>query len=400
METIEPSNTCTPAMANNSAGLDGHRPRVMIIIATDIIGGPGKGLFQFLKFADRRRFDYLLCNYKRAGITGSRDDFLEKARAEGIAVHLFSQRAVIDPLVVLQAIRMIRRYRINIVQTHSYKSNLLGCVLKLLLGTRWIAFAHGYTSENRKMTLYNRLDQLCYTFADLAVVVSEPLKRLLIANHVRPERIVKLPNAVDIDELVHHTTPAALRRELGLHPDAVVVGVIGRLSPEKGQLVFLEALQRISSRFKRMTALIIGDGPQKEALVEFCRARGLADRVVFTGHVVNVGDYYNLMNLLVIPSYSEGLPNVLLEAMAVGVPVVATRVGAVEEVLDDMPDNLVAAGDVEGLAERMARFLSEDGLARLSVLRGKEITSRRYDPAVRAVRLVDLYDRVARRGRQ
>ena len=269
----------------------------MIVIATGIIGGPGKGVFQFLKFADHSRFDYLLCNYDRAGMTGFRDDFLEKATADDIPVHRFYQRMVVDPLIVLQACKTIKQQRINIVQTHSYKSNILGCVLKMFFGIPWIAFAHGYTGENRKIALYNWLDQWCYKFADLAVVVSEPLKRLLLTKGVQLHRIVKLPNAVDLAELAQHTLPDALRQDLGLREEVPVIGVIGRLSPEKGQMVFLEALRRIKARHGSVRALIIGDGPAKARLMDYCRAQNLADDVIFTGHVPNVSDYYRLLDL-------------------------------------------------------------------------------------------------------
>ena len=375
---------------------NGHKPRVMIVIATDIIGGPGKGLFQFLKFADHRRFDYLLCNYDRAGMTGTRDDFLDKARAEGIPLYRFYQYTVIDPSLVLRAFRTIRRHRINIVQTHGYKSNILGCLLKLLFRVRWIAFAHGYTAENNKIAIYNRMDLRCYRYADLAVVVSEPLERLLLANRVRPQRIVKLPNAVDLKELAPQTEPFMLRQALGLHENTKLIGVIGRLSPEKGQMVFLEAFHSIKARLSGLKALIIGDGPEKARLMDYCRVQGLIDDVIFTGHVLNVGDYYRILDLLVIPSYSEGLPNVLLEAMGIGVPVVSTRVGAVAEVLAELPNNMIPAGDAEALAERIVRFLGRPDHARQSTAVGKTIIAERYDPAVRANKLLGLYDRVLR----
>lgn len=370
------------------------KPRVMIVIATDIIGGPGKGLFQFLKFADHRRFDYVLCNYDRVGLKGFRNDFLEMARSREIPVHRFYQRATIDPFLVLQALNVIKTHRINIVQTHSYKSNILGCLLKRLFNMRWIAFAHGYTGENKKIALYNRLDLWSYKFADLAVVVSEPLKRLLQANGAHPRRIVKLPNAVDRDELKSTGHSHRLRQSLHLGETDKIVAVIGRLSPEKGQGVFLEAFQAVRARCKGLKALIIGDGQERERLERYCREHDLIQDVRFTGHVTHMGDYYRIVDLLVIPSFSEGLPNVLLEGMALGIPVISTRVGAVGEVLQGMPLNMVAAGDSRALAERMIRFLSEPTLIRQTAAQGKGIIAGRYDPRARAERLVGLYDRV------
>lgn len=372
------------------------KPNVMIVIATDIIGGPGKGLLQFLRFADRRRFDFLLCNYDRAGRNGFRSDFLNAAAAQGLVVHRFHQRATIDPLLIAQALRTIRKNRIDIVQTHSYKSNILGCLLKLLYNMPWIAFAHGYTGENNKIALYNRLDLMCYKYADLAVVVSEPLKRLLHSNGVDPRRIVKLPNAVDRKELVAHGDPQQLRRDRFLPADGAVIAVIGRLSPEKGQLVFLQAFRKIKARMAHATALIVGDGPEKPRLMQYCRDHGLAQNVVFTGHVTNVGNYYRMADLLVIPSYSEGLPNVLLEAMALGVPVIATRVGAVGEVLQGMDAAMVPPGDSAALAERMRLFLGDPSLAQETARQGRRTIALRYDPIRRAENLVALYYRVLR----
>lgn len=376
-----------------------HKPNVMIVIATDILGGPGKGLFQFLNFADRNQFDFLLCNYYREGMEDRlRNDFFDVAREHGIHVHRFFQRATFDPLLVLQAIRLIRKKGFNIVQTHSYKSNILGCMLKLIFRVPWIAFAHGYTDENKKISFYNKLDLWCYKYADLAVVVSEPLKQLLIRNRVKPTRIVKLPNAVDRNELAERLDAGELKQSLGMEPDAPVVSVIGRLSPEKGQHVFLEAFVEVKKQLPELKALIIGDGQEKENLIRLCREAWVEEDVVFTGHVTNVGDYYPIIDLLVIPSYSEGLPNVLLEAMALGVPVVSTRVGAVGEVLEGLDQNMVMAGDSQELAKRMHLFLTERETAQQSAETCRGIVARRYDPAKRAENLISLYRRVLGTG--
>lgn len=372
------------------------KPNVMIIIATDIIGGPGKGLFQFLRFADHSRFDYLLCNYDRAGWTGYSNDFLDMAKARNINVHRFYQRFTVDPLLVLQAYRIIKERGINIVQTHSYKSNILGFLLKRIFGIPWIAFAHGYTGENKKVALYNRLDLWCYQHADLAVVVSEPLKRLLQSKGTNPKRIVKLPNAVDPKELTPQKDLQSLRTQLSLDGRKPVMAVIGRLSPEKGQIVFLQAFREARKHVQGLQALIVGDGQERDSLQQYCRDHNMDKDAIFTGHITNVGDYYRLIDLLVIPSYSEGLPNVLLEAMALGIPVISTKVGAVGEVLQGMEENMVSPGDHQALAKRITTFLNDPDLRQHSITQARNIIARRYNPKMRAERLVSLYDRVTR----
>lgn len=363
---------------------------VMIISATDKIGGPGKGIFQFLRYADHNRFNYILCNYKLRGKSVTAYEFGGKAKAQNVSVNILKQAARIDPSLIHKAINIIRKKNINLVQTHGYKSNILGCLLKIVYGIPWIAFAHGYTSENLKMISYKKIDLFCYRFADKAVAVSNSLKKSLIKNGVRESKVTTIHNAMDMDDLIHCKSAQHIRKELGLSDTEKVIGVIGRLSPEKGQKVFLKAFKILAENLHDIKAIIIGDGQEESSLKNYCASNGLKNKVIFTGYRDNIADYYQIMNLVVIPSYSEGLPNVLLEAMVLGIPVLATRVGGICEVLSNNDGVLLRPGDHIEMANEMLALLNDEDRRTSYKMKSQDIIFSRFDPVSRTKKIEDL----------
>jgi glycosyltransferase involved in cell wall biosynthesis len=364
----------------------------MILIATDKIGGPGKGIFQFLRYADPERFSFLLCNFDPHWSCEGSFEFLERAQSERIAVHLLRQHRPIDVGLVAEAYDVIQRQGITLLQTHSYKANILGCLLKLRYRIPWIAFAHGYTGGAFRLHLYNRLDQFSYRFADRVVTVSSSLQVLLKHRGVRPERMRLIPNAIDPEDLQPRCALNAVRGTLKVPANEPLIAVIGRLSPEKGQRVFLQALRLLAPQFPSLRSLIVGEGPDEEKLRALAFQLGITEQVIFTGYRSDMPDLYKALDLVVIPSFSEGHPNVLLEAMACGIPVVSTDVGSVREVMG--ASGLVRPGTPTDLAVAIADVLRDPERSReLAKARQSEIRAR-FNPRRRAERILALYDEV------
>jgi glycosyltransferase involved in cell wall biosynthesis len=366
------------------------KPRVLIMIATGQIGGPGKGVFQFLEHASTGDFEYVLCNFdvKNRPV----GEFVDEARRKQLNLSLLKQRVIFDPNLIIQARRLIREHEINLIQTHGYKSNAIGFCLKLLCRLPWIGFAHGYIDDNRKNRFYNRIDRLVLRRADRIVAVSNSMKALLTQYGIAAHKIRAIYNAVDRNEIVPNTSVNAIRQRHGLTSDQKVIGVIGRLNPEKGQMIFLRAMEKTARSVPRARALMIGDGQDRAMLEEFCREKGLSDHVVFVGYQEKIADYYQVLDLLVSPSLSEGLPNTVLEAMSFGVPVLATAVGGVPEIIKDGNGVMVPPNDPEMLAERMIGLLSDDALRRAIGLKGKNTLYPRFDAHHRARQIVSLYE--------
>ena len=176
-----------------------RKPRVLIMISTSSIGGPGKGVFQFLKYADRNRFDYLLCSIDIRNRPKS--EFIKEAVSKGLNVELLHQHFKFDPSLIWQARDLITKNDINIIQTHGYKESVLGFFLKKICKKPWIGFAHGYTNENIKVGLYNKLDRLALRAPDIVVTVSNPLKKFLANSGISETKIRIIYNAIDKDEL-------------------------------------------------------------------------------------------------------------------------------------------------------------------------------------------------------
>jgi glycosyltransferase involved in cell wall biosynthesis len=281
---------------------------------------------------------------------------------------------------------------VDVLQSHGYKAALVAWCLKRVTGLPWVAFAHGYTSENRRITLYNRLDRWLMRRADRVVVVSKATGHLLCDAGVDCDRIRVIYNAVDGDERVREVSGAEFRRLSGASADDLLIGVIGRLSPEKGQAVFVRAFEEVVRAVPHARAVMVGEGQELERLLASVRAAGLNGRITFAGYQAEMPSVYAALDLVVIPSLSEGLPNVLLEAMLHRKAVVATTVGGIPEVMHGgLAKWLVPPDDAETLARAMIEALRDAPLREELGSTGERRARVAFSPSYRAERIVELY---------
>jgi len=368
-----------------------RKPHVLIIISTSSIGGPGKGVFQFLKYADRGSFDYLLCSIDIGN--KPKGEFIKEAVSKGLNIELLHQHFKFDPSMIWQARDIITKNDINIIQTHGYKESVLGFFLKKICKKPWIGFAHGYTNENIKVRLYNKLDSLALRAPDIVVTVSNPLKGFLVDSGISEKKIRIIYNAIDKDELKPDLSAGEVRNQYGIRNGDKLVGVIGRLSPEKGQAVFLHAFRKVAEKVPFAKAIIIGDGQDRERLMNFCSDNGLRDRVIFAGYQNNIANFYQILDLFVLPSFSEGLPNVVLEAMAFRIPVIATSVGGVPEVITDgLNGLLVPPGNSDIMAEKIIRLQGNDKGGETIAENAYRSLFPKFSPEHRAQQILTLYE--------
>lgn len=364
-------------------------PAVLIIIDTGIIGGPGRGLLQFLRHLPAGAARCTLCTFGYARPKSTQ--FIDEVRRRGLSLELLRQRFTFDPAAILDAWRLIRRGQFTVVQTHNYKSHCIAWLLRPFLKFRWVAFAHGWTTEDWKVRLYHSLDRVMLRAADHAVAVSPPLYATLCAwRGARPTELIL--NAADAEEVTRGAGREAFQRQVGLSASDLAIGCFGRLSSEKGQDVLLEAFARIAPDVPAARLVLVGDGPDEASLRARARELNVQDRVVFAGYYAGMRDCFDSIQLLVIPSRSEGLPNVLLEAMALGVPVVATSVGAIPEVLSDSTCGwVVRPGEVAQLETALRDALGNADKRRMVAEQAKRGLFPRFDPVARAARIARLY---------
>ena len=370
-------------------------PKPLILIDTGIIGGPGRGIIQLAKFLRSKNIRCLICNF-RYRLPKSRE-FAEELQRQGLDVATVSQRLPVDPTPILQFFRLAKKGRYNVVQSHGYKSHFVALIVARITGLPWVAFAHGWTQEDRKVSLYHSLDRWMLRFADTVVTVSPPLYALFreIRGNNRQTKLIF--NAVDPSGLSSEVGGEAIRRRFLTGDKNILVGCFGRLSFEKGQDILLHASTIVLGTYPNATFLFLGDGPAQESLVQLAHRLGLGDSVIFQPHASAMRDYYEAIDLLVLPSRSEGLPNVILEAISFGVRVVAADVGAVRDVITDRNNGwLVPSGDHKALAAAIIEGFSDMTRQDAGAEVKQGVLDEKFKPDYRSQQIVELYEDVLR----
>jgi glycosyltransferase involved in cell wall biosynthesis len=266
--------------------------------------------------------------------------------------------------------RHFRRERPDLVHTAGARASFYGRVAARIAGVpAVVSSVHtriaDYEVAPWRRAVYRALDRLSARGAQRIIATSEAVAADLVARGQAPaSRVVTIPNRPDPRDLVPTRPRALVRAELGIAAGEALVGVVARLTEQKGVADFLDAAARLASR-PGWRAAIVGDGPQRGALEARTRALGLAGRCRFAGTRTDLGDLLAAFDLLVVPSRSEGLPYLVLEAMVAGTPLVATAVGGIPEVLaDGVRGVLVPPRDPGRLAAAIAEALDDPPAAR------------------------------------
>jgi glycosyltransferase involved in cell wall biosynthesis len=325
------------------------------------ICGPGKTMVNTWRSIDRQRFHLTIAATRPIpGRTNLLLDELARLGAETVALPIGRG---IDVNTVRLLVQLIRRRRIDILQTHDAQTRRVGTLAAAITGVRHLTSVHGWIFNDQKQRAAKWLDARVIRMADRVIAVSEALRQQLELSGVARERIIVLKNAILLDDYRTPGVPSGLKAELRIPAEHSVVSIIGRLSAEKGHEVFLQAAALVAKEGRPVTFVIVGDGPMRGRLAHRVQELGLAHHVRLAGHRSDMSDVYAMTDVLAISSYTEGIPNVLLEAFAYGRPAVATDVGGVAEVLSDGKDGyLVAAGDVRAMAGHLADLLTNDSL--------------------------------------
>jgi glycosyltransferase involved in cell wall biosynthesis len=262
---------------------------------------------------------------------------------------------------------------------HGYKADLLGRPAARRIGIPAVAVSHGWTGESFKVRLYEKLDRFALRWMDRVICVSEGQAAKVRRAGVAEERIVVIQNAIQ-PRRFSAPQPRARAALRGLFPEprGPVVGAAGRLSPEKGFEVLVQAAALVVRARPDAGFVVFGDGPLRDGLQRDIHRAGLDGKFVLAGFRPDIDELLPHLDLFALPSYTEGLPNVILEAFAAQVPVVATAVGGNPEVIEEgVNGHLVPPGDPEALANRMLSVLGS-GRGHEMARRGRERVLREF----------------------
>lgn len=382
----------TAAPANGVEAKADRRVGVLHLIDHYRIGGPGKTILNSYRYIDSSRFR-IDVGFFVPGDAG-RTEFSEAVEAAGIPHVRLSDRRWIS----LRDFRRLRGYilsrGIRILHTHGYKTDAIGLLIKAFSpDLRLVTTHHGWIQNNRFQRAKVGLGLFASRFFSGVVVVSEPLERLLPAAVRRSGRSRLIHNAIVKDDYVPTGDREKVRRELGVGPDDVLIGAVGRLSPEKGCRELLGAFAGKLRDVPGTRLVFVGEGPLRAALEEEARTLGVEARVVFAGYRNPVQPLYEAMDVFVCPSRTEGLSNAILEAMALSVAVLATDVGGNREIVEDGTNGLlVPAGQYGELAEKLRALTVDSSLRGRLVAAGLDTIDRRFRFDLRMRAIERFYD--------
>lgn len=299
--------------------------------------------------------------------TAENHPFIDQLQTLGVPV----TRIVVGAREYLREYRslkaLVARLRPGVVHTHGYRADVIGGMVARGHHVTTVSTVHGFTGGGRRNRLYERVQSFALRRADAVIAVSAPLVLRLTKEGVPREKIHCVPNgfAQSVDTL----TRASARKRLDLPADALVAGWVGRLSREKGPDVMLDALAAGDPKWHLS---IIGEGDELERLRQQAAALGIADRITWHGHIANAGSLITAFDAFILSSRTEGTPISLLEAMNASVPIIATSVGGVPDVVSSSHALLVPPEQPGMIADALSRLERDPPAAIARSTRAKE----------------------------
>jgi glycosyltransferase involved in cell wall biosynthesis len=332
--------------------------RVVHLMASPFYGGPERQMLGLARHLPRE-VESVFLSFAEGGLA---QPFLDEARRLGFQAKALVHNTPRYFACVREVADELSRLSADLVCCSGYKPDLVGWRSARRVGIPVVSISHGWTAATWRVRCYEWLDRFILGWMDAVVCVSKAQADKARVAGVAEAKIAVIQNAIDADAFVEPQPD--VRAEMArwfASPPRWIIGAAGRLSPEKGFAVYIEAATQVVQQRPDADFVLFGDGPLRGDLERLVAQRGLQGRFVFAGFRNDLGRFLPNLDIHVMSSATEGLPVVLLEAGAAGVPTVATSVGGIPEVLDDAQDGyLVAAGDASALAQRVIALLDNE----------------------------------------
>jgi glycosyltransferase involved in cell wall biosynthesis len=368
--------------------------RVIHFISTNFIGGPERQVLSHLKRYVQMGNEALVVSFDEPG--GIQMAQAVQALNLSIPTLLLPARIRDVGPVRRQLKSLYLSWQPDLICTHGYKPLFYSLSLRGANHVPVVAFSRGWTADDFKVQIYCYLDKAMIRFADRIVAVSKSQGEKLRALKISAKKIQIIENALTVKiEDLPSIDQKDIRKKLGIPEDAWVVLSAGRHSPEKGHKYLIEALPALRALVPQAYLVLAGDGPLSEELKNQANRLNISSHCLFLGMRKDMPAIYKASNAMALPSLSEGLPNVVLEAMAFGVPVVASEVGGVPEVIDHNVNGLlVKPASPKNLAQALATLANDPNLANKLAQQAKLDVEHRFNADVQTQRLIKLYHEV------
>jgi glycosyltransferase involved in cell wall biosynthesis len=354
--------------------------RAVAVLQANSISGSAKSVLEFalqaVSCASLPKVEMSIITLNRSR---EQNSFTTAIRRANIGLDVVFERRKFDPGVIPQLRALVEARRPDVIWSNSVKSHFLVRLARLNRSAKWVAFHHGYTATDMKMQFSNQLDRWSLRAADRILTVCHPFARDLESKGIRPSRIRVQHMPIRPFQPIDRERIAKLRQQLDIADGTRILLSVGRLSAEKGHADLIRAFRAFRQQNPKPSVrlILVGEGPERPHLMSLRKRFNLDEEVTLVGHQDDIGPYYAIADLFVLPSHSEGSPNVLLEAMSAGIPVIATNAGGIPELATHETDALlVEKKDVDALTAAISRLLEDAELRKRLSSSGRRVIFR------------------------
>jgi glycosyltransferase involved in cell wall biosynthesis len=361
-------------------------------VVTGTGGGPEKTILNSPRFLEALGYKNL-CAYMHPPGDPGFEELRRKAQRWGAPLLSVPDRGPWEWRSFTQLLKICREQKVAIWHGHDYKSNSLGLILRRFWPMRLVTTVHGWVKHTRRTPLYYAIDRACLPRYESVICVSEDLYSLCLGYGVQEDRCALIENAIDTEQFRRSVELEKAKRRLGIPSERYVVGAVGRLSDEKGFDVLIRSVDQLLRRGIDLELRIVGEGDQEGALKQLISSLGRDDRIRLLGYQADTIPFYEGIDVFALSSLREGLPNVLLEAMALEVPVVATKVAGIPRLIKHRDNGLlVEPGSVDELATALASLLGDGDLGGRLKSAGRATIESKHSFQARIEKIRDIYD--------
>ncbi len=356
------------------------------------IGGAEVMLTYWPRYLDKTKFEQFV-------ILADEGPLLKIIKNLGVKAECFADLKWLKGFVLIPKLfSFIRKNKIDIIHAHGARVNLWGSVASILTGVPIIATEHSIDLWRGNTNLLNLLDRFSARVNKCRIGVSQAVCEMLFKQGLPSKKIICIENGIDIERFNIPIDISAKKKELGIPHNVKVIGTIGRFVEQKGHKYLLEAAKLIVNNILDIRFLIVGDGPLMQSLKNQVIQLGIEDKVIFTGQREDVPALLSVMDIFVLPSITEGLPLVLLEAMAAKKPIIASAVSGIPYVIEDEKNGLlVPPCKPDVIAEKIIYLFQNPARKKLFIDKAKKDVIEKYNARDMISQYRSLYEQVLER---
>lgn len=366
-------------------------------VVTGTGGGPEKTILNSPRFLKPKGYR-AICAFMHPPDDPGFIELQRRGAAAGAEVMSMPDRGPLDLSLIKKFVRLCQSENVTIWHAHDYKSNLIGLLVRRSWPMILVTTAHGWVEKTWKTPLYYRIDRWAQKRYDKVICVSSDLLETVRKAGTSTEKSLLIDNAIDTEVNRRRESALAMKERLGFRTDRKLIGAVGRLSGEKNFAGLIQAVAQLLKEGHNVEVAIAGDGGERENLEQLISSQPEPDRFHLLGFQSELSHLYQAFDVFALSSLREGLPNVLLEAMAFEVPVVSTEAGGVARLIQSEQNGLlVPVDDSESLAAALSRVLSEKNLADTLAARGRRTIEERFSFQARMDKVCAVYEELLAR---